>query len=148
MEERKNLIGCEVGVDWGIHAEDILKNLDMAKLYLIDCWMGLRTNKRAKEKLAPFADNVVWFEKKSEDVTNEEIPLDSLDFVYIDGGHDYETVKKDLELYWPRVKIGGLLAGHDYIREKGVYQAVNEFRSSGNFKMESIGQDWWIWKIS
>ena len=37
-----------------------------------------------------------------------------VDFVYLDGAHDYKTVKHELRRYWPRVREGGILAGHDY----------------------------------
>jgi predicted O-methyltransferase YrrM len=37
----------------------------------------------------------------------------SLDFVYIDGDHRYEAVRSDLELYRPKLRKGGVLAGHD-----------------------------------
>ena len=42
------------------------------------------------------------------------IPLESVDFIYLDGAHDYENVKKELRPYWDRVRPGGILAGHDY----------------------------------
>jgi predicted O-methyltransferase YrrM len=44
-----------------------------------------------------------------------DFPYDSLDFVYLDGDHRTEAVVSDLELWWPRVKPGGILAGHDII---------------------------------
>lgn len=52
----------------------------------------------------------------------------SLDFVYIDGDHSYESCKKDLELWLPKVKDGGIIAGHDYLPMcfMGVVNAVNE----------------------
>lgn len=37
----------------------------------------------------------------------------SLDFVYIDGDHEPPAPKQDIEAWWPKVKIGGYLAGHD-----------------------------------
>lgn len=39
----------------------------------------------------------------------------SLDVVYVDGRHDYFGVLRDMEDWWPKLKIGGLLAGHDYM---------------------------------
>jgi|TARA_R110000772_G_scaffold54733_1_gene124951 cephalosporin hydroxylase len=52
---------------------------------------------------------------------------ESLDFVYIDGDHSYENVKRDIELYLPKIKKTGFIGGHDYIREhQGVMDAVNE----------------------
>jgi predicted O-methyltransferase YrrM len=40
---------------------------------------------------------------------------ESVDFVYVDARHDYTSVKQDLETWWPKVKRGGILAGHDYV---------------------------------
>ena len=36
------------------------------------------------------------------------------DFIYIDGNHTYESVKKDIEFYLPKLKNGGIIGGHDY----------------------------------
>lgn len=38
----------------------------------------------------------------------------SIDFIYVDGAHDYESVKRDLKLYLPKLKNGGIIGGHDY----------------------------------
>jgi hypothetical protein len=41
-------------------------------------------------------------------------PRRSLDFVWLDGNHTYDAVLADLKAWWPRVRPGGLLGGHDY----------------------------------
>lgn len=53
---------------------------------------------------------------------------DSIDAIYIDAGHDYQSVKDDLKAWVPKVKIGGLVMGHDYgsTKFKGVKRAVDE----------------------
>ena len=52
----------------------------------------------------------------------------SLDFVFIDASHEYDYVKKDIEAWFPKVKVGGIIAGHDYRNGwKDVDKAVNEF---------------------
>ena len=55
------------------------------------------------------------------------------DFIYIDAGHQYANVKRDLNLWWPKLKPGGLFAGHDYfvrpnaaLEDWGVIEAVQE----------------------
>ena len=51
---------------------------------------------------------------------------ESLDFVFIDASHDYESIKKDITAWFPKVKIGGLFAGHDYAPPyPGIIRAVN-----------------------
>jgi cephalosporin hydroxylase len=57
----------------------------------------------------------------------------SLDFVFIDASHHYEYVKADLDAWYPKIKKGGYIGGHDYVPPSfgpggiyGVYEAVNE----------------------
>lgn len=56
----------------------------------------------------------------------------SLEFVFIDASHDYASVKEDISLWFPLVRAGGVLAGHDYQPHPeggghpGVAQAVLE----------------------
>lgn len=53
---------------------------------------------------------------------------ESLDAIFIDGDHSHKGVKKDLDLWYPKIKIGGLVSGHDYIwGGKGVKPIVDFF---------------------
>lgn len=52
----------------------------------------------------------------------------SLDFVFVDGAHDYDSVSLDLWKWWPKVKRGGWMAGHDFTHMfPGVMKSVQEF---------------------
>lgn len=51
---------------------------------------------------------------------------ESVDFAFIDANHTYEHVKADIEAWRPKVRRGGMLAGHDYGEPCGVKQAVDE----------------------
>ena len=54
-------------------------------------------------------------------------PPETFDLVYIDAGHTYADVRADIEAWWPKVRPGGRLAGHDYDRLRGgVQMAVQE----------------------
>jgi predicted O-methyltransferase YrrM len=55
----------------------------------------------------------------------------SIDFVFIDAAHEYEFVKEDIAAWYPKVKPGGLFAGHDY-NWTGVHKAVSEFSQQYN----------------
>lgn len=56
---------------------------------------------------------------------------DSLDFVFVDGDHRYESVKADIEAWLPKMKVGGILAGHDYGWCEDVRRAVHEVLGEG-----------------
>ena len=132
----------------------MLDNLDIKTLYLIDPYRefpkasgGGMDSAPGKEealvKLSDYTHKIVWIHKFSWDAT-EDIP-DELDFVYIDGDHRREAVEKDISLYYPKVKDGGLLCGHDY-NKRGVYETV---RNSFLYNIENVqfqSKDWWIVK--
>lgn len=69
-------------------------------------------------------------------------PDNSLDLVWIDAGHDYESVKSDILAWYPKLKVGKMMLGHDYADPKDpnggfeeLVKAVNEnVRDSGRFE--------------
>lgn len=63
----------------------------------------------------------------------------SLDFVFIDAGHEYESVRMDIEKWSPKIKKGGIIAGHDFYDAPGVNRAVQELID--NFEV-SIDRIW------
>ena len=66
------------------------------------------------------------------------------DFIYIDGCHLYECVKFDLENYFPKLKVGGYIGGHDY-GDFGVKDAVDEFCKNNGYEIKllcSYQGDW------
>jgi predicted O-methyltransferase YrrM len=67
----------------------------------------------------------------------------SLDFVFIDAAHDYNSVLKDITAWYPKVKSGGKISGHDYYEGNGVGIAVKEY-----FKDKSIEQMDSCWLIN
>jgi hypothetical protein len=67
----------------------------------------------------------------------------SLDAVFIDGNHRLEAVRADLAAWIPKVKVGGIIAGHDY-DEQEVKQAVDEEFACDEAKVEVIGRCWFV----
>ena len=45
---------------------------------------------------------------------SKQFEKESIDFVFIDGDHSYESVKNDIKYWEPKVKENGLIIGHDY----------------------------------
>ena len=66
-----------------------------------------------------------------------------LDLVFIDGDHSFEAVRDDLDAWWPTLRPGGTLAGHDYaIYSPGVVRAVLKFAAKQQ-AMLFLGLDVW-----
>jgi hypothetical protein len=120
--------------------------LSLEKLYLIDPYCDDDMMYRdAKKYLAHYRDKITFVRKTSEAAISD-IP-DALDFVYIDGSHRYEAVKRDIELFYPKVKTGGVIGGHDFwANEIGVCRAVLEFAGDNHIPLHGKLTDWWIVK--
>ena len=146
LRERDVKIGVEVGTDHGQYAQQLLEGIPGLKLCCVDPW-------------TPYTEgNQVHDEKEMEEIYQEALRRtekykcslvrmtsmqavttfqdNSLDFVFVDGNHDYEHCKEDLREWYKKVKPGGIIAGHDYkvdpINNYGVIEAVNEFVEENN----------------
>lgn len=70
----------------------------------------------------------------------------SLDFVFIDAAHDYESVKKDINAWYPKIKESGIISGHDYAWCDDVRRAVDEFFKPLGFNIQELEGCWIIAK--
>lgn len=72
---------------------------------------------------------------------------ESLDLVFLDALHDYESVKTDLNAWYPKLKKNGLFAGHDFFwSPDGVQKAVTEFTKQNNLNFKTSNQSWFLEK--
>ena len=69
---------------------------------------------KAMKAIQGFEDRAIMIRSLSEQAVNL-FEDGSLDFVYLDGNHAYDFIKQDIELWYPKVKKGGIVAGHDYL---------------------------------
>ena len=108
---------------------------------------GILLSKTILERYG-FKDKIEIVKGFSQDVV-DLIP-NELDFVYIDGDHSANGIPNDLELYYPKVRIGGLFAGHDYVEDKPprlvVKSTVNKFFENKKEILRHGGRDWWVFK--
>ena len=82
-------------------------------------------------------------------VAADSFAHESLDFVFIDADHSYEAVRRDIEAWAPKVRAGGVLAGHDYsVDFPGVIRAVTEYLSKYDAERKIRGRSWWFRKPS
>lgn len=135
------LKGVEVGVYKAAFTTSLARKAPLAEITGVDAWAAYQGYKdeeendldtaqaAAIEKTKPFP-NITLLKGWSLDAA-KNFADDSLDFVYIDANHDYEHCQEDLAAWVPKVKKGGLVMGHDYVRDLkknvGVIRAVDEW---------------------
>lgn len=155
IQENNFKICVEVGIGYGLHAREILDNTSLDKLYLVDP-MSYYPNdsfandvlnyggfeklvKNIKTHLNIHENRYTWYRCPSLSITNDQIPDESVDAIFIDADHSYEAVSKDLPFWWNKLKRGGWLLGDDYDSGfPGTTKAVDEFALKNNLKIEFL----------
>lgn len=142
-------VGVEVGVKQGLFSEHVLMQWQGRYLISIDPWceddavayvdianvpqpQHEAYFTETSNRLAPFgARSSIWRMTSAEGAAR--IENSTLDFAYIDARHDFASVTEDCALWLPKMRPGGILAGHDYIDGEfpagvfGVKSAVDRF---------------------
>lgn len=159
-------VGAEIGTAFGGHAESILLNTDVEKLYCIDSYKHysdstdsfcLLNGKKyeqieydvlyelTKERLSKFGDRQSLVRENSK--SGSELVNEELDFVFIDAQHTKEAVLEDIKIWASKVKVGGIISGHDYGHPNfpGVLEAVWQSFPGQPINSEE-GYVWWIIK--
>lgn len=130
----------EVGAKEGRTTGHILKTVPDSRVIAIDPWCAMPDQKDVKggetyeawdfAKIeAQFWENVgtpgndsegrprcTMLKMTSEQAASGELcaPIGNVDCIFIDAAHDYTNVMKDIRLWWPKIREGGLLVAHDY----------------------------------
>ncbi|CAF3208982.1 unnamed protein product [Rotaria sp. Silwood2] len=177
--------GAEVGVQLGTFSLHLLKNWsNCVEFHAIDLWahqehyqdpanspqsVQEEAFQTAKKNLENF-NHIIRYHRNFSHLAAKEIKNESLDFIYLDARHDYVGVAEDLQSYWPKLKPGGIMAGHDYLDldeqrtidpeqdwgvdargikrtdNKAVKSAVNEFAREKNRQvLQTIRDTWPSW---
>ena len=161
----KEMIAAEIGVYEGINAKYMLLTRTNLKLYLIDAWDNVTVYTggpvQSKEfgQLAKSAAvfnlcgyDTIFTDKNSIDSV-DDFADEFFDYVYIDGDHTYEAALQDMRLWYPKVKTGGVLGGHDVVMQE-VSNALYDFTKEKNIPEDKWDKDmfvfeesdWWIYK--
>lgn len=125
--------GAEIGVARGTFTRVLFEHIPELKMIGVDPWQRLGGSEEqiADHKLR--GRNWVKMKMLSEEAA-PQVKNGSLDFVYIDGAHDFDSVMLDLIMWSRKVRKGGLVGGHDYYRFKdaGVVAAVDCYTREHN----------------
>ena len=112
---------AEVGVKFGRTTFFLLDSVPDLVIYSIDTDISMFYNKEVKKK---YGDRLIPIQGYSYNVA-DRLSDKSMDLIFIDADHSYDSVKKDILAYSPKLKDHGILAGHD-IDYPGVNKAVQE----------------------
>jgi len=152
-----DFVGCEVGVFTSRTSVNLLEAFPKLFLYMVDPWdsnntegsLKVHRTKRFMDTICEEAYQKTKFARSRREImrmvsvaASRVVDDESLDFVFVDAGHFYKQTKSDLEAWWPKVKSGGFLIGHDYNgrMEKngiwGVKKAADEFAKKNGVEIE------------
>lgn len=154
-----DLVGVEIGCSVGDTSEHLLRHLPNLHWTGVDPYVDYvdwnsnnlvnqqGTYEALDRKIMKTYPDRTSFLRMTSDEAATHIPDGSLDFVFIDGLHTYDQVKIDCQNFYPKVKSGGLFAGHDYTIIDGVHHAVNEFRDciDPSITIGVTNHDVWYW---
>jgi predicted O-methyltransferase YrrM len=132
--------GAEIGVMKGNFSATILREWGGRELLSVDPWLAVPENEQhARQVLAAFGERSRILAMTSVEAA-AQVEDGALDFAYIDARHDYDSVRQDLEAWFPKIRPGGILAGHDY-PEPGVRAAVDEFFGARGLAVHATGPE-------
>lgn len=158
-------IGVELGTQQGLYAEYLLQNTKLF-LYMVDAWRYIdgyndianipdsghmlnlsRTKKRVRHY--PGRWKII---KEFSVLAANQFGDNDIDFIYIDADHSYDATLLDLKAWYPKVRAGGLIAGHDFLdgenicgSEFGVRSAVFEFLKDKTHTLYITSEAWPSW---
>lgn len=169
LKDKPHIVGAEIGVFRGVFAKQILSSLPGIQTYFcVDPWIYyddytdiLRSTSHAFKikpdhayqiflrNTEPWRDKVVVLRDMSMNAL-KHVQDGSLDWVFVDGNHAYKYAREDIVEWSKKVKVGGLISGHDFRDSAprarkvpfGVGRAVKELVPE--FEVKS--NVWYTWK--
>lgn len=129
-KRKDNIIIVEIGSYLGASSLVISSANKKATLYCVDTWNNDAMSEGNWDTMKVFLKNTrkckniktlrMWSTEAVEKIENE------IDMIFIDGDHSYSGVKADVDLYFPKIKRGGIICMHDYGWAEGVQKVVHE----------------------
>jgi hypothetical protein len=152
-----------VGVQQGLFSAEILSAWKGVRLHLVDPWRAFEATEyvdianhsqerqdelrdETVERMQLFGDRAQIHRAASPGAA-QRFADGSLDFVYLNARHDYASVLVDLDAWYPKIRPGGILAGHDYLdgcynaTQLGVRSAVSTFSAMRGLSVRGTYRD-------
>ena len=129
-------IGSWKGKSISFFAVEAINSGKNIKCYCVDTWKGSAEHTQDPnvindtlydlfiENTKPVSSFINPIRKPSVEAA-DDFSDESVDVVFIDGDHEYEPVKNDINAWLPKIKNGGIICGHDYLLPS-VKKAVDE----------------------
>jgi hypothetical protein len=143
----------EIGV-FAAHLSMLIAPLPwVKKLWIIDSW-DLNYKSKGSHDMRQIAQEVKNWAKTTSNVevlhmtserAAEELRNEEIDFIEIDGGHGYETVKSDIANFLPMLKPGCIMCGDNY-EHPPLRRAVEELLPEHKIDPQGKGRVWWVRK--
>ena len=141
---------AEIGIDEGDMACDVIKATNLDLYVLVDPEPKAKFYNFLKSSYNILNPRILFMRMFSNESV-KLIPDESLDLVFIDANHSYESVKEDIKIWKSKIRKGGILSGHDY--EHGVFKdvqkAVDDSLKNFNLEIDDAGENsevkvWWL----
>jgi hypothetical protein len=136
---------------------ELLNRQKLGEFYCVDSWKGETTiaydqvvvqdlRSIFRKNVKPVLKHINMLSMMSWNAA-KKFQDDSVDFCYVDAGHSYEAVTKDLKAWWPKMRSGAMFGGDDYTKGyPGVQQAVWDFFVPLGIKVRRSGRCWLVTK--
>ncbi len=112
---------------------DLYLAVDIRRNNILKEWMGKRKKKCFNYKIMSSLE------------ASSKVPDKSLDLVFIDADHSFDTVIEDITVWLPKIREGGIISGHDYdeLEFEGVFKAVNGLLGDVETEIDTVSTTWW-----
>ncbi len=148
--------GLELGVQRGIFAKETLSRWPSCEEYhLVDLWapqenyrdianVGQKAQdlilREAMDRLEEWWDAKIRMCRNYTSVCARGFEEGYFDYIYVDARHDYKGVWEDVNAYWPKLRRGGIMAGHDYVTQNdGPAQTGQNWTANYNGTVDATG---------
>jgi predicted O-methyltransferase YrrM len=149
---KRSSVVVEIGSYIGASSIFIAKALsDDSKLYCIDTWQNDAMTEGNWDSYTEFSKNIKSVKNKIIKIRQTSVEAginfnEMIDLIFIDGDHSYEGVKKDIDIWFPKLKTGGIIIMHDIGWADGVNKVIQEDIQPYLAKFDNLPNMYWGWK--